>query len=92
MAQRHGLCVVSHAWLSPRCEAYLEVRARGRTLQRIRVSLADLMRGPKPFVLNGETGEYAKNYWSLAVSLMKRAEIRGTTTAVAETGDCELRA
>jgi hypothetical protein len=80
MAQRDVLRVVSHAWLSPCSEAYVGARAQGRALQRIRVSLADLMHRPKPFVINGEAGECAENYWSLGVSLMKRTDIPGAPT------------
>jgi SAM-dependent methyltransferase len=77
MADRNGLQVVSHAWLSPCSESYLELRAQDSALQRVRLSLADLKHRPKPFVINGKPSECAESYWSLGVSLTRRSNISG---------------
>jgi SAM-dependent methyltransferase len=74
MARQNDLCVVSHAWVSPRSKADIAVRLKERSLQRIHVLLADLKRGQSSFVINGEAGQYAAEYWSLAVSLTKEAK------------------
>jgi SAM-dependent methyltransferase len=85
MAQRSDLDFVSHAWISPCSEADVRVRVQGRILQRIRVSLADLMLRPKPIIINGTADEFAENYWSLGGSFMKRTRVLGAARTILRT-------
>ena len=91
MAQRNGLSILSHSWLSPCSEAELRVRCQAGTLARSRQLLINLRRGTTPLKFEAEADSCAGKCWSLAVQVVNRNESERLMTALPHPARVELR-